>query len=122
MTDFREILESQKLAPLTVKKRLTAVKSFYKNYNILIPVLPRSTTKAKAELKRKQLPTKEELQEALMVCNPLEKALLLVGVSSGLSAIDICNLKISDFEKGLDKKTNITTLKGTRIKTDYDFL
>src|SRR5665811_1850158 len=39
---FRESLEAQELAPLTIKSRMTGVCSFYKSNNIELPVLPKS--------------------------------------------------------------------------------
>ena len=58
----------------------------------------------------------------LKVCDPLERALVLVGVSSGLSSNEIINLKIKDFKYGFDEKTNITTLKLRREKTKVDLI
>jgi hypothetical protein len=39
-----------------------------------------------------------------------------------LSAQEIINLKIKDFKKGYDLKTEITTLKLRRRKTEFDFI
>ncbi len=118
---FRATLEAAQKAPLTVKNRLTAVKSFFKYYDIQIPALPRSTENANPEQKRKEIPTKKDIQEILKLCNPLERALILVGAASGLSATDICSLKVSDFTKGLDPETGVTTISLVRKKTDYPF-
>jgi hypothetical protein len=41
----------------------------------------------------------------------LEKAILLVGVSSGPSSNEILNLKVKYFKAGYDEKTEVTTLK-----------
>ena len=57
-----------------------------------------------------------------MVADPLEKALILCGVSSGLGANEICNLQVKDFKKGYDQKTDITTLKLRRKKAGFDFV
>ncbi len=118
--DFRAMLE-ERVAPLTVRNRVNAVKSFYKFNNIQIPALPRSLIQATPEKKHKEIPTKKAIGEILKFCNPLEKALILVGATSGLSAADICELRISDFTKGLDPETGVTTISIVRRKTDYDF-
>lgn len=64
----------------------------------------------------------EDLRAVLKVCDPLERALVLVGVSSGLSSNEIINLKVKDFKYGFDEKTNITTLKLRREKTKVDLI
>lgn len=86
-----------------------------------MPILPKSTTNAKPELKRKKIPTKDDIRKILSVGDRLERALVLVGVSSGLSVIDISNLRVRDFVDGYDPKTGITTLHLIRKKKNYEF-
>ena len=119
---FRKYLQDQELSSLTVRSRLTGVKSFYKLFDIEIPSLPRSGNKARPLEENKDIPIKEDLQEVLKVCDPLEKTLILVGASSGLSANEIKNLKIKDFKEGYDPKTEITTLDLRRGKVGFDFI
>jgi len=119
---FRKYLQDKGLAPLTVKTYISGVKSFYRTFDIEIPMLPRSGNKAVSLEENKDIPTKEDLQHVLSVCDPLERAILLVGASSGLSANEIINLKVKDFKTGSDKKTEITTLKLRREKTKVDFV
>ena len=40
LIDFKEHLQSQDLAPLTIKNRMTGVYSFYKKNDIVLPSLP----------------------------------------------------------------------------------
>lgn len=121
LIDFREDQEKKKLAPKTVVTRLAAVMSFYTYYNIQLPVLPKSVKKAKPELKRKAIPTKDDIREILKFADLRDRAMILIGVSSGLSVIDIANLKVSDFRKGYDPETDVTTLHIERTKTNYEF-
>jgi hypothetical protein len=51
------------------------VKSFYQAFDVEIPKL--RGDKANPLKKHKQIPTKEDLQEVLKVCDPIEKAILL---------------------------------------------
>lgn len=113
--------ERDELAPLTIKNRMTAVRSFYKWHQIPLPVLPKAAKKAKAQLKRKRLPDKELIRAVLRVSDLLERAVVLVGISSGLSAIDIADLRIHHFKEGYDEKTGITTIHIVRTKTQYEF-
>jgi integrase len=123
LTGFRKYLQDKGNAPHTVKSHITGVKSFYQSFDIEIPKLTtRSGSKAQTLKKHKEIPTKEDIQEVLKVCDPLEKAVLLVGASSGLSAHEIINLRVSDFKKGHDEETGITTLDLRRGKVEFDFI
>lgn len=97
------------------------VKSFFETFDIEIPKLPR-TGKAKTLEKNKEIPNKDDLLQVLKVADPLEKAILLTGVSSGLAANEICNLKVGEFKKGYDPETGITTLPLWREKVEFDFI
>lgn len=122
LTDFRELQESKSLAPLTIKSRVSGVCSFYKSNQIELPVLPKNMQKARPLKKHRYIPEKEDIQAILKFCDPLERALILVGASSGLAAAEISNLKVADFRKGYDEKTKITVLHVTRTKeNDYEF-
>ncbi|HZY24782.1 MAG TPA: tyrosine-type recombinase/integrase [Bacteroidales bacterium] len=66
--------------------------------------------------------TKDDIRDVLKVAGVLEKAIVLVGVSSGLAEADIMNLKVRDFNDGRDDETGITTLKLTRVKTGIKFV
>ena len=118
---FRKHLQDQKLSDLSVRSKMTGVRSFYKTFDIEIPTMQR-IGKAKPLPENKAIPTKEDLQQILKVCDPLEKAVLLVGVSSGLASNEIRDLKISDFKQGYDPETEITTLDLRRKKVDCDFV
>ncbi|KKH99335.1 hypothetical protein EO95_16335 [Methanosarcina sp. 1.H.T.1A.1] len=118
---FRKYLQDQKLSDLSVRSKMTGVRSFYKTFDIEIPTMQR-IGKAKPLPENKAIPTKEDLQQILKVCDPLEKAVLLVGVSSGLASNEIRDLKISDFKQGYDPKTEITTLDLRRKKVNRDFV
>jgi len=122
LIDFKEHLQSQDLAPLTIKNRMTGVYSFYKKNDIVLPSLPNNETKPKPLLKHKDIPTKEDIQIVLKHADELERAIVLIGVSSGLGAQEISNLTVGDFKKGYDPKTGVTTLKLRREKVGYDFV
>jgi len=121
LREFGESLESLDIAPMSVKARLTGVRSFYNFYNIQLPVLPKSSTKARPQLKHREIPTKEDIRETLTIADPLEKAIVLTGVASGLSVNEISNLKVKDFMDGYDKESEITTLHLIRAKVGYEF-
>lgn len=122
LTGFRKYLHDEGYAPTSIKSYMTGVKSFYSVSYIDLPKLPKNTTRAHTLEENNDIPTKEDIQDALKVCDPLEKAIVLVGASSGLSANEICNLKVRDFKRGYDPQTGITTLRLRRQKVEYDFV
>lgn len=122
LVGFRKYLQDRGNAPQTIKGYMTGVKSFYTAFDIEIPKSHNAGNKAQTLKKHKDIPTKEDLQEVIKICDPLEKAILLVGISSGLSAHEIVNLKVRDFKKGYDPETGITTLDLRRGKVDFDFI
>lgn len=121
LREFREHLENSDLAPMSIKAKITGVRSFYNYYNIQLPVLPRSDTRTTPLIENKEIPKKEDIQDILTVADPLEKALVLTGTSSGLAINEISNLKIQEFLDGYDKETEITTLHLIRQKVGYEF-
>jgi len=114
-------LNSTKGAPNTKKLKIAGITSFFKHYYIEVPrtKLDERTEPLKENIK---IPTREDIQDALAVSDLLERALILVGVSSGLSAEDICNLKVEDFKNGYDPETGITSLQLQRQKTKVHFM
>jgi len=122
LPEFREHIENKGVAPLTVKSRMTAVLSFYNSCQIDLPVLPKSLCKARPQVKRKKIPPKEDILHVLKHSDLLERAIILAGVSSGLAANEISNLKIGNYREGYDDKTKITTLHIVRKNVDYEFI
>lgn len=121
LREFREHLENSGLAPMSIKAKINGVRSFFTNYEITLPSLPRSDTSTTSLMENKKIPKKEDIQDILAVADPLEKALVLTGASSGLAINEISNLKIQEFLDGYDKETEITTLHLIRQKVGYEF-
>jgi integrase len=122
ITGFREHLEKKGLAPLSIENRITGVRSFYKANDIVIPELQRRESTARVKEEHKKIPNKEDIRKVLEKADPLEKAIILVGLSSGLAINEICELRISDFKNGYDSETGITTLDLRRRKKEVDFV
>jgi integrase len=122
MINFRSYMMDQGLADFTIRGRMAGIRSFYQSFDIELPKLQGERRKARTREENREIPTKEDLQTVLKICDPLEKAVLLTGVSSGLSSVEIQNITITDFKKGYDPKTEIVTLKIQRTKTGVDFV
>ncbi len=117
LINFRKYLQDSR-APTTIKSYTTGVISFYSSFDIELPKLPRQKNRTSTLDKNNKVPNKEDLAAVLKICDVLEKAILLTGASSGLSAAEICNLKVKDFNYDEDY---ITTLELTRQKTGVRF-
>lgn len=117
---FRVFLQGKGVSENTIRSRLTAIRSFYNANEILIPKI--KFEKPKTIKTNDQIPTKEDLQDCLSVCDPLEKAVMLAGISSGMAANEIRNLTLKQFREGYDPETEITTVSMRRQKTGVDFV
>ena len=121
LIDFRKHLKDDRgYAPNTVRINIKGVISFYVNHEIPLPKLPKLNGSSEPLQEHMDIPTKEDLQDALKVCDPLEKAILLVGVASGLSMYEIRHLRIRDVKNV--NSDQITTIKLRREKTQIDFM
>ncbi len=99
---------------------MNCVVSFYKAFYVEVPKLQGNNGAEPKKENTKQI-SKDDIRDVLKVADVLEKAIVLTGVSSGLAAADICNLRISDFKGNYDTDTGITTLKLKRTKTGVQF-
>ncbi|KKG05877.1 hypothetical protein DU40_13605 [Methanosarcina mazei] len=121
LIDFKAFLRTKDIAPKTISAYYGAVISFYKRSQVELPELPREGRVEPLKENRYFL-KKDELIEVLSVCDVIERAIVLTGVSSGLSAEEVIELKIREFKEGYDPKTEITTLRLRRQKTNVDFI
>lgn len=121
ITAFRQhLIKEHGMQPNTVRINLNGICSFYDAFDIDLPNLKKLMKRVRPLEENLPIPKKEDIQAALSVCDPLERAILLVGVASGLSMNEIRHLKIKDI-RNVNPKTQITTLKLIRQKTDFDF-
>jgi integrase len=109
----------------SAKHHLKLVKIFYHHHDIEIHKLPpfnEKNAKVRNPITPKDLPTREILQEAVEIAEPLMKALILFLVSSGMSKIDARNLTIQNFLDATSKYHNDSKDLKTAIKLmkEYD--
>ena len=123
LLDFRESLNDKGFAPKTTHGYMAAPISFYKSFDIDVPKLNRRKGYApKPTEKNTYFLNKEQIRGALKFCDIRNKAIILTMSSSGLSQVDLLDLKVGQFQDGYDEKTGITTLRIRRKKTKYDFI
>lgn len=62
LLEFKDQLQKKELAPLTIRSHISAVKSFYKSFDIEIPNLGRNEHKALPLEKHSEIPSKIDIQ------------------------------------------------------------
>lgn len=99
LVSFRVSLQESGTAPNTIRSYLAAVRSFYENYDIDIPkkISNRRQSGQIILEKNKRTAPKDEIREVLNFTNPRSRAFILSQCNSGLSLIDLLNLKIHTF-------------------------
>lgn len=109
-------------AATTIGRYMNVITTFFKTYHFAVP--PKSLEQQRRVSSRpenQKIPNKELIRKALKVAGIRDRAIILVAVSSGLSAVDICNLTIKQFHGGYNPKTGIVTLHISRQKTGRVF-
>ncbi|KAF5057145.1 hypothetical protein DSECCO2_359970 [anaerobic digester metagenome] len=97
LNDYAQYLKDSGFAPTSTPTMITAVKSFYRYYDIQLPINKRRTSRnARLEKANTQttesIPTMEEIQRFVECCNDLYKVVALFGVSSGMGQAEIGSL------------------------------
>jgi integrase len=118
---YRNFLDSQDLADNTKLNDFVGPKSFYRTFDHELPKLPR-WNRAQPKVEHLDIPNKEDIIKTLAVCDLRNKAIVLTGCSSGLSAEEVCRLTLKQFNNGYDTESEITTLFIRRGKSGQDFV
>lgn len=117
----QHLIEKHEMQPNTVRINLNGICSFYVAYDIDLPNLKKVIKRVRPLEENEQVPNREDIQFALSKTrDPLERAILLVGVASGLSMNEIRHLKLKDI-KNVNPITGITKIDLIRQKTDFKF-
>ena len=107
LIDFRNHLIDYGYAKETITTMMKRVTTFYRHYEIEIHHLPHANIKRVVDIK---IPTKEDLQNAIELSNPLMQSIIEFISSTGLSHIDVLKLTVQDFiiaTKEYHNKTDI---------------
>ena len=110
--------------------KVAIVKGFFHHYERMTPKSRRINKSFENDPNRRNGLTKSDIRKMLEACKTLKmKAIILTGVSSGLSSSDIVELKIIDFKNGIknayDERTKslrtLCSLSLDRKKTQRQF-
>ncbi len=135
LVDYRTYLFKADNSPNTIRTYFTKVKTFYRHFEIELPILPDAKYNKTYEINYLDLPTKEHIREALDIVSIDLKSIILFMSSSGTAKAETLSLTVEqfvdgtrDYHKGgslnqildtLSKRNDvIPTFYVRRIKTD----
>ena len=137
---YRQYLINKKLTPLTIKNRITRIRTIYHHFEIELPRLPPVQLQDKDFVRFSDIPTIDHIKQVLnSTANKKHKALILFMSSSGTAVNETVNLKIKDFIKAtkqyhdntddideiliqLNKQEDVIPLfEMVRLKTNYPY-
>lgn len=108
-------------APKTIERKIATIKSFCRVRNIELHYNEKKKRpEALPKDENKHIPTREDIREAVHHANTRNRAIILLQASSGLSSIDVRNLRYIDVKN--PDKNNIITFDGRRQKTDVPYI
>jgi integrase len=105
LSKFQQHIESLGYSESSKKVFTTCVRAYYNEYEIQLP--KRFKNNARSDRKEKlynDLPTLEDIRHLLKYANLTFTAIILLGLSSGMSRAEICSLKFKDFYNAIDLK------------------
>ena len=135
---FKKYLEDSEIAPSTTNLYFSSIKSFYKAFDITIPIIKLTTGDIGLEKNIGKPLTRKDIHKLISVASPREKAIIYLMALSGMGQQEARDLKIrklinsasSAIEKDLDDVydlfkfedevlSEILTLEITRKKVNY---
>lgn len=138
LKDFKAYLIKEKYAPQTISISLAHVKTFYKTYEIEIPLISNKVESNGTHETVEDIPTTEHIRIATQTNNLRNNALILFMSSSGTASAETRALTINDFIKSTKEYHDSDNLKDvlidlkniegiiptwhmTRLKTNYPY-
>lgn len=97
--DFRTLLDSSNFSPTYVSDTMSNVKSFYRHYNVVLPEIANTTLEEEQNRVHTMegLPSLTHIEMMTDIASLKYKALILLGISSGMGSSELRNLKVSDY-------------------------
>lgn len=97
LIDFRTYLLKSKLSPNTSKTYFSKINTFYRHFDFELPHLPQAKYDRIYEVNYMDLPTKKDIEEAIMISSIDLKAVILFMSSSGTAKAETLSLSVKDF-------------------------
>ncbi|VVB84517.1 Tyrosine recombinase XerA [uncultured archaeon] len=120
ISKFKECLKARGYADKSFYHGLSAVKSFYGNFDITLPKSVSKIKKANPKRENQNFIERDDIKNLIINAPSLrEHAIILVMATSGMAIQEIVNLRIGDI--AIDEE-GIGTITARRQKSDIDFV
>lgn len=114
MLGYRKMLEESGKAPKTINLYISAVRSFYDTFDIILPKIKLKKGDICLEANYGKLLTREDLLKLANAAAPRERALIYLMALSGMAQNEARNITITKFLESASEATDI------KLKTVYD--
>ena len=140
LLDFKKYLDSSDYSGPYKESVTLCVRTFYGENDIILPKTFRKSARSdrKTPILFNELPTMDNVKDILKYCNSTYRAIILLGVSSGMSRAELCSLTfkhffdaipldpypetLSDLIVRVGEKDNLVPIWSVRrVKTGNDF-
>lgn len=102
LLDYTEYMNSQNFSPLYIKKTMTEIRTFYREFEIELPKTVPIRNDEQILITTDNMMNKDHIKKALGFANLKYKAIILLMSSSGMGAAEVTHLTIGDFLKSLE--------------------
>ncbi len=102
LLEYSEYLENNGKAPSYIDRIITTIRTFYSEYEIELPRKRKIIQDQETLITKEDIVSKKHINEALKHANTKYKAIILLMVSSGMGASEICNLTWQNFLKAIE--------------------
>lgn len=106
LIDFRSYLINDVMSPNSSKTYFSKILTFYRHFEVEIPMLPMMKYDKAYETNYSDLPTKSQIAEAIEISSIDFKAVILFMSSSGCAKSETLSLKIGDFVNATEEYHN----------------
>lgn len=102
LTNFKKWLEKVDYSKNYRSQIMISVTAFYNEYDIQLPRPKNRKSRSDRKIQTlDDLPSMDQIQKFIDNCNPLYKAIVTLGLSSGMSRAEICSLTFEHFYRAI---------------------
>lgn len=105
LSGFKAFLTQMDKSPNTLRIKLKAVISFYRNYDITVPDITFKKGEISLDKNRGRLPTKDEISLMMSSCDPKGRTMISIMAMTGMSQAEVRHLTFKHVLDAVGKKS-----------------